>query len=106
VLRKHPEAGVSVFAVWEPILETDLGPPAPPALERLYDHRVRQYWDPGHRTAAQWKAAGLHPPHCCIYEGATLWDLIAVYPPGSATPSFFDGTMVRQASQLDAALHP
>jgi hypothetical protein len=102
---------VSVFAVWEPVLDTDTAPPALQALERLYDGRVRQYWDPDHRISALLKPARV-PQHCCIYENTWLWDLIAVFPPGAQWQSaasravLFDGTMVRIAPQLDALLRP
>jgi hypothetical protein len=111
VLRKHPQAAVQVFAVWEPILDTDTAQPNLQALERLYDNRVRQYWDPDHRISKLLKALQL-PAHCCVYESTYLWDLIAVYPPAAKwqsvlpMPTFFDGTMVKRAPDLDALLHP
>lgn len=113
MLRKHPKAPVSVYAIWEPILDTDTAPPNLQTLERLYDPRVRQYWDPNHAMAAQLYvtqvAAGIEP-HCCIYEKTFLWDLIAIFPRAARwqsappAPSFFDGTVIKQISALDAAL--
>jgi hypothetical protein len=78
MLGEHPEAKVSVFAVWEPILLADWIPPTTGALGRLSDRRVAQFWD-GEHTLAKAMAesrAGQPPPDCCDRSG-TLWDLIA-----------------------------
>jgi len=96
-----------VFAVWEPILESDTAPPPPGTLRRLDDPRVEQFWDPAHGTAALLQALGRRP-RCCVYENAFLWDLIAAFPPGSRwdsappSPALFDGTIVRTAPELEA----
>jgi hypothetical protein len=83
-LEQHPETKVTVFAVWEPILPTDLMPPTTGALGRLSDRQIRQYWDREHRLAKIMaeSRAGQPQPDCCQQSG-TLWDLIAVYPAGA-----------------------
>jgi hypothetical protein len=103
---------VTVFAVWEPILPTDWAKPGTSVLARLSDHRVRQFWDPGHAVAAILRRAGeaanLHAA-CCFRKGI-LWDFAAAYPPGApwrdvpAGPILFDGTIVRVAPGLTAAI--
>ncbi len=111
MLHRHPHAAVSLFAIWEPILDDDTAPPNLPALQRLNDPRVRQFWDPGRRMAAILRTVQL-PPHCCVYQKTYLWDLIAAWTPGARwqaappRPALFDGTMLRTAPQLDALLHP
>ncbi len=102
LLEQHPEAKVTVFAVWEPILPTDWIPPTTGALRRLSDRRVKQFWDSDHtlaRALAE-SRAGQPQPDCCNRRG-TLWDLIAVYPVGAEwgetlpRADVFNGPVVR-----------
>jgi hypothetical protein len=102
LLEQHPEAKVSVFAVWEPILPTDWIPPTTGTLGRLSDGRVRQYWDSEHTLAKAMaeSRSGQPPPDCCNRSG-TLWDLIAAYPAGAQwreslpRATLFNGPVVR-----------
>jgi hypothetical protein len=101
-LELLPVTKVTVFAVWEPILPTDWMPPTTSALSRLSDRRIRQFWDKDHRLAKIMADSqiGKPEPSCCKQAG-TLWDLIAVYPPGSQwdenlpPASVFNGPVVR-----------
>jgi hypothetical protein len=103
---------VVVFAVWEPILPTDWSAPGTSVLDRLNDHRVRQYWDPGHLLAAVIKRAAttgqLHPD-CCEHNGF-FWDLTAAYAPGARwsdtlpEPVFLNGTVVQNAASLESIM--
>lgn len=111
-MKNHPESRVVVFAVWEPILPTDWSAPGTSALQRLNDGRVRQFWDSNHMVAGVLKKAeeaGQLHPDCCTHDGF-LWDLIAAYGPGSQwkeklpEPILLNGTMVDNASKLDAVL--
>ncbi len=99
-----------VFAVWEPILPTDWSAPGTSVLDRLRDRRVRQFWDPGHLVAAIIKKAetiGQLHPDCCVRNGF-LWDVTAVYAPGSRwgdalpEPVFFNGPVVQRADALES----
>jgi type IV secretory pathway VirB2 component (pilin) len=68
ILARHASAPLTVFAVWGPILPTHWGRPASAPLRRLYDPRVRQYWDPGRPMAREllWATqAGGPQPDCC-----------------------------------------
>jgi hypothetical protein len=72
---------VRVFAVWQPMLATDLAPPLTLVLRRLSDRRVQQYWDPEHLLAKR-MGADARPPqpeHECCERSGILWDLAAVY---------------------------
>ena len=84
MLEARKELPLKVFAVWEPILVTDVWPPATWALGRLHAPRVAQYWD-RERLVAKQMAADARPPQpaqeCCTSDGI-LWDLVAVYPKG------------------------
>lgn len=67
------------------MLATDWAAPASSVLRRLSDRRVQQSWDPNHLLAAQMKTDARAPQpeqDCCIRSGI-LWDLAAVYRPGS-----------------------
>jgi hypothetical protein len=103
---------LEVLAVWEPILPTDWSAPGGLALKRLYDRRVRQFWDPNHLIAAAIKTvevAGARHPDCCERKGF-LWDLTAAYPPGARwggvlpEPVLLNGPIVDTVIDLDAVV--
>ena len=110
VLKSHAGSKIRVFAIWEPILPTDWNRPTNAVLDRLSDQRVAQWWDHRHLMAhlLQQSAAGMNPG-CCRQNG-TLWDVIAVYPPGAQwtetlpAPKFFAGPVVRGAPLWDTKL--
>jgi hypothetical protein len=85
MLKGHRSADVRVLAVWEPILFTDFSEPASMVLRRLSDPRVLHFWDANHLVAeqlARYSDPSQNQPACCTQQG-TLWDLAAVYPPGT-----------------------
>jgi hypothetical protein len=101
-----------VFAVWEPMLPTDLSAPTTGTLARLSDSRVRQYWDADHLLAKQLAHYARSPqpePDCCTRQDV-LWDLMAIYPRGGQwtdkTPiaSVFNGPIVDVIDALTKAL--
>ena len=94
------------------MLATDWSSPSGRVLERLADRRVRQYWDPNHVLATRMKDDARPPQpeqECCVRSGI-LWDLAAVYPPGSMwadrmpPAAVFNGPVVDIAPAIDAAL--
>lgn len=108
VLKSHPGKNVRVLAIWEPMLPTDWSKPTSVVLDRLSDHRVVQWWDQQHVVAHLLKASAQgQNPGCCTRKG-TLWDVIAVYPPGVQwttslpAPKFFAGPVVRGAPQWES----
>ena len=103
-----------MFAVWQPMLPTDWAAPASSVLRRLSDGRVQQYWDPHHLLAAQMKKDAREPQpvqDCCIRSGI-LWDLAAVYPPGSIwsdrmpAATVFNGPVVDVKDAIEDAVAP
>ena len=112
MLESRPDAAVRVFAVWEPILVTDLAPPISSVLGRLADRRVQQYWDRRHALSDR-MTRDARPPQptadCCVRNGH-LWDLGAVYPPGVTwadrmpPATVFNGSVVDITDQIAAAL--
>lgn len=89
LLLELPGRPVRVFAVWEPVLSTDVGPPTATVLSRLSDARVEQYWDPGRLLSGRILKASHTVPAFAIFSGQlqAAWDLAAVYPPGASWPS-------------------
>jgi hypothetical protein len=96
------------------MLPTDWAAPASSALRRLSDQRVQQYWDPNHLLATQMKkdARGPQPEQDCCIRSGVLWDLAAVYPPGSVwsdrmpTATLFNGPVVDVTDSIEDALTP
>lgn len=110
VLKRRPNNNIRVFAIWEPILPTDWNKPTSVVLARLSDRRAVQMWDSHHLIANLLKqSAGDRNPGCCKLNN-TLWDIIAVYPPGAQwtdalpAPRLFAGPVVRGAPQWDTTL--
>lgn len=96
------------------MLPTDWAAPASSVLRRLSDGRVQQYWDPNHLLAAQMKKDAREPQpvqDCCIRSGI-LWDLAAVYPPGSIwsdrmpAATVFNGPVVDVTDAIEDAVAP
>jgi hypothetical protein len=94
------------------MLPTDWAAPSSPVLRRLSDRRVQQFWDPNHLLAAQMKkdARGPQPVQDCCVRSGILWDLAAVYPPGSLwldrmpTAVVFNGPVVDVTEAIAQAL--
>lgn len=109
ILSRHPGKKIRVLAIWEPILPTDWNRPTSAVLDRLSDGRAVQWWDEQHLMAGLLKASAGEGPKCCK-RNETLWDVIAVYPPGAQwketlpAPAFISGPVVRGAPNWEAQL--
>ena len=76
-----------VFAVWEPVIATDVAPPTTGVLSRLSDPRAIQYWDKSRvlsgllvRTALRkWKD---FPGVEEMKEDSVVWDCVLIFPAG------------------------
>jgi hypothetical protein len=114
---------VDVFAVWEPVLPTDLLPPGTRTLSRLRDARAWQVWDRSHVMSDALRAGMVaHPSKIPLsaerrggrVEGV-LWDAVALFPPGARwedslpAPAYLDGDVVdvtgAVAERLQEMLH-
>lgn len=101
-----------VYAVWQPMIATDWGPPSSGTLARMFDRRVQQYWDRNHALAKRMQQ-DVRPPQptqeCCVRSGI-LWDLAAVYPKDAMwnekmpTAVLFNGPVVDVADAIEAAV--
>ena len=94
------DRSVLVLVVWEPVLWSDIAPPANAVLARLSDSRARQFWDP-HRALSQELAGEAAEPNRAIGSDAAgrdsathedrgprrsqeiVWDFVALYPAGA-----------------------
>ena len=96
------------------MLPTDWAAPASSALRRLSHGRVQQYWDPNHLLATQMKkdARAPQPEQDCCLRSGILWDLAAVYPPGSIwsermpAATVFNGPVVDVTEAIEDAVAP
>jgi hypothetical protein len=111
-LRRFPDVPVSVLAIWEPMLPTDLSAPTTGTLARLSDKRVRQFYDADHLFAKRLKLDAQPPqpiPDCCTRRDI-LWDLMAIYPSGPTwtdripAATVFNGPVVDVIDALEKAL--
>jgi len=89
VLEEERSSRVRAFAVWEPVLWTDLGPPSTRKLATISDPRVAQYWDPKHAVSnfvpsSDWAAKeGMFTQGERSSDKVVAWDLILLFPAGS-----------------------
>lgn len=101
MIDEFPSAKLRIFAVWEPVLPTDLAAPSTPSLARLHDPRAAQFWD--------------HDRLLSHLQGekdrkTIVWDHIAIYEPGKAwqdappTPIFAGRTVVSVIDQAKQEL--
>jgi hypothetical protein len=87
------------------MLPTDWGPPSTGTLARVHDTRAAQFWDREHAVS---KSLG-GPEHAPKGSRADkiefdmrryIWDFVAIYPAGSATPSFTGAPIVSVVSDV------
>jgi hypothetical protein len=90
MLKQFPGKPIRAFVVWEPVLPTDWGAPSTPALNRISDGRVAQYW---YKDRLVSKSMGEHDTKSIV------WDHITVYGPGATwhqpTALFADGPVIK-----------
>jgi hypothetical protein len=105
---------VTLVAVWEPVLPTDLMMPGDKQLALLSDSRVVQVWDPDHLVSdAMRMAMKQNPTQIPITrrrkgnsEGGVLWDAVAVFSGDSSwgdtppPPEWLDGIVVDVRDEL------
>jgi len=109
---------VDVFAVWEPILPTDLLPPGTDTLARLQDSRVWQVWDRGLLVSDEMRAGMTAHPSAIAIEtrrlygrvGGVLWDAVAIFAPKAEwtetlpAPAYLDGDVVDVTAAVEERL--
>jgi len=112
-LLDEERAPLAAFVVWEPVIESDRGPPAPSVFAPVADRRAARYWDPQRRVSAalveasradagHWGLDGMLTP-----EGVA-WDVVAVWPPGARftdRPRFLGGPVEDSIDGARRALH-
>ena len=107
-------APLAVFVVWEPILITDSAGPPRPALSRLPDRRVAQFWDREHELSKRMGGPAAFGPKSgakVLFEmDEYVWEFVAVYAPGfkwkdsGQSPAFAGGPVVEVIADLRQAV--
>ena len=109
---------MDVFAVWEPILPTDLLAPGTDTLARLRDSRVWQVWDRGHLLSDEMRTGMRAHPSAIAIEtrrlggrvDGILWDAVAIFAPKAKwaetlpAPTYLDGDVVDVAGAVEDRL--
>jgi len=109
---------VDVFAVWEPILPTDLLSPGTDTLALLQDSRVWQVWDRGHLLSDEMRAGMTAHPSAIALEtrrlygkaDGILWDAVAIFAPKAKwtetlpAPAYLDGDVVDVTAAVEDRL--
>jgi hypothetical protein len=115
---ENVEGRVDVFAVWEPILPTDLLAPGTDTLARLHDSRVWQVWDRGHLLSDEMRTGMKAHPSAIALEtrrldgrvNGILWDAVAIFGPKAKwtetlpAPAYLDGDVVDIAGAVEDQL--
>jgi len=103
VLEKIHDPKLHVFAVWEPVLASDLRAPSTATLRRLKDTRAIQFWDHDRLLS---HVMGEHAED----RHSIVWDYVAVYERGKTwqdappSPTFSGRTVVSVIDKAEASL--
>ena len=100
LLAEHPAAPARVIVIWEPVIDSDRGPPTVDVRRPLMDPRVVEFWDPERwmspraieRATLMARTDGKDPPP----PGSIAWDFVAYYPPGVAWQEPFPAAKLRE----------
>jgi hypothetical protein len=112
LLARYPTAKVRVLVVWQPVIETDLGPPAPEVRAPLArDPRVVELWDPDRwmsprvvaRFAAVARAVGTASPFA---DDAVAWDFVAAFATDAAWSEPFPAPITLPDTPVEKQLAP
>lgn len=112
LLKRHPEAQTRVFAVWERALWTDWHATSAATPSVIGGARVSAYWDPGTRVSRAILKTRPKEPGPRVWLWGTLWDYVAVVPPGvkwdRAFPEteFSGGPIVKVIEHVENRLKP
>jgi hypothetical protein len=112
LLERHPEAQTRVFAVWERALWTDWHATSTATPSVIGGPRVSAYWDPGCRVSRAILKTRPKEPGPRVWLWGTLWDYVAVIPPGvrwdQAFPEteFSGGPIIKVIDHVENRLKP
>jgi len=115
LLADARDSPLAVVVVWEPVIESDLGPPTDGGRAPLADPRVTELWDPEHLASRELLAAArADPEHFpsgdTVAGQGVAWDLIALFPPGARwearppRPDYFGAPVVEAIAGARRAL--
>ena len=112
LLKEHPEAQTRVFVVWERALWTDWHATTAALPSVIGGPRVSAYWDSGCRVSRAILKTRPKEPGPRVWLWGTLWDYVAVIPPGvrwdDAFPEteFSGGPIVKVIDHIENRLKP
>ena len=103
-----------VLIVWEPVLWSDLGPPASSVLSIVSDKRAVQFWDEDRSLSrfmvqSATEDLSILAPGDSVTPDTIVWDFVAVFPPGASwsahpRPSYYGGPVVDVIDQVRSRL--
>jgi hypothetical protein len=87
------------------MIVTDWSPPSTATLARVRDARAAQFWDREHALSKslggpEHAPKGNRADKIQFEMGRYIWDFVAMYPPGSETPSFTGAPIVSVVSDV------
>ena len=110
-LRERPHAPLRAVVIWEPVLDSDTGPPAVDLITAFDDPRVTRLWDPKRVTSQAMQAGVRAAPKDFIgaekaLEAEVMWDVVALHPAGQRwessypPPAWWDAPVVQALQEL------
>ncbi len=116
LLRSVPSPKLRVLVVWEPVIDSDRGPPSAAVLDLVNDPRAIHYWDQQKLLSQEIvrelreNPALLDNPKVELDADTVIWDAIAVFAPGARwertlpAPAFRGNPVVRAIDGVKATL--
>jgi len=88
VLEEEKTVPLRVLVVWEPVIDSDVGPPSARELARVSDKRATQFWDERRLLSQEMveaaRADAKHPERAeRLKDEGIVWDFVAIFPPGA-----------------------
>jgi hypothetical protein len=110
-LRERRAEPLRVVVIWEPVLDSDTGPPTVDLVAAFDDPRVARFWDPKRVTSAAMQAGVRAAPKDFIgaekaLEADVIWDVVALHPAGQRwdasypPPVWWDAPVVQALQEL------
>ncbi|MDX2153355.1 MAG: hypothetical protein SFV54_21605 [Bryobacteraceae bacterium] len=105
-MNSVPQRDVRVFVVWEPVLDSDTGPPDAKAQARVRDGRAEHFWDGKLRLSESARQTMLKDPAPVVGKeslvtGEIVWDFVGVFPPGVRWSGAFPAPSFKGAPVVD-----
>jgi len=96
-----PGSEVRVFAIWLPVLPTDIAPPTSGVMALLHDTRARQYWDESRLLSSEF--VRMRGGGSGSDDREIVWDDVAVFAPGDRWTSTLPAPLFDGGNVVDVA---